>query len=80
MSKSSAALPMIVLITTYQKLVSPMLGRNCRFSPTCSSYAVEALARFGLWRGGMLSIRRIGRCHPFHGAGFDPVPGQGEEP
>jgi putative membrane protein insertion efficiency factor len=78
-SRGYATLPVIGVIRIYQKLVSPVLGRNCRFSPTCSSYAVEALARFGLWRGGILAVRRIGRCHPFHEAGFDPVPVRREQ-
>lgn len=61
-------------IRLYQLVLSPLLGRNCRFSPSCSSYAIEALGRFGIVRGGILSIRRLGRCHPFGSSGFDPVP------
>lgn len=61
-------------IRLYQLVVSPLLGRNCRFSPSCSSYAIEALGRFGIVRGGILAIRRLGRCHPFGSSGFDPVP------
>jgi putative membrane protein insertion efficiency factor len=63
-----------VPIRLYQRAVSPLLGRNCRFSPSCSSYAIEALGRFGVVRGGILTIRRLGRCHPFGSSGFDPVP------
>lgn len=63
-----------VPIRLYQLVLSPLLGRNCRFSPSCSSYAIEALGRFGIVKGGILSIRRLGRCHPFGSSGFDPVP------
>lgn len=62
------------LIHIYQKLVSPQLGANCRYQPTCSSYALESVTRFGVARGGWLAIKRIGRCHPLHEGGFDPVP------
>jgi putative membrane protein insertion efficiency factor len=53
--------------------VSPWLGAHCRYAPTCSSYASEAIARHGLWRGGARALRRLTRCHPFGGAGYDPV-------
>ncbi len=62
------------LVRTYQKLVSPSLGVNCRYRPTCSEYAVQAIEGFGLVRGGWLAARRLGRCHPFHEGGYDPVP------
>jgi putative membrane protein insertion efficiency factor len=61
-------------IKIYQKLVSPTLGANCRYLPTCSSYAAEAIARFGVVRGTWLSIKRVGRCHPLRPGGYDPVP------
>lgn len=64
----------IYLIRGYQWLLSPWLGNNCRFHPTCSEYAVEAIQTHGLSRGMGLAIRRIGRCHPWGGAGHDPVP------
>lgn len=67
------------LITFYQKLVSPSIGVNCRYRPTCSSYAHQAVERFGVIKGGWLAIRRLGRCHPFHAGGYDPVPQGGGE-
>ena len=63
-----------ILIRLYQWTVSPLLGPACRFHPTCSQYALEATRRFGVLRGGWLAIRRIGRCHPWHAGGYDPVP------
>ncbi|MEM7278821.1 MAG: membrane protein insertion efficiency factor YidD [Pseudomonadota bacterium] len=66
--------PLIGLIKAYRWLISPLLGNNCRFQPTCSEYAVEALSRYGPLRGSGLAIRRICRCHPWGGKGYDPVP------
>ncbi len=62
------------LIRIYQWTVSPLLGPRCRFYPSCSQYAHEALLRFGLVRGGWLALKRLGRCHPWHAGGIDPVP------
>ena len=64
------------LIRAYQLTISPLLGERCRFYPSCSHYALEAIERHGVWRGGWLTLRRIARCHPFCHGGFDPVPPQ----
>ena len=61
-------------IHAYRWLISPFLGVNCRYQPTCSRYALDAIERHGAWRGSWFAIRRIGRCHPWGGAGHDPVP------
>jgi putative membrane protein insertion efficiency factor len=63
-----------VLIRGYQVLLSPLLPPSCRFYPTCSQYALEAVTRHGAVKGGWLAARRLARCHPFHPGGFDPVP------
>ncbi|MFO7733062.1 MAG: membrane protein insertion efficiency factor YidD [Candidatus Aminicenantes bacterium] len=64
----------LFLIGIYQAVVSPLLGTRCRFHPTCSAYAREAIERHGLFRGTSLGVRRLFRCHPFHAGGIDPVP------
>lgn len=65
---------LVALIQAYRYALSPMLGRHCRFYPSCSEYAVEALQRHGALRGGWLAARSLARCHPWHPGGFDPVP------
>jgi putative membrane protein insertion efficiency factor len=62
------------LIRAYQLTLSPLLPASCRFHPSCSQYALEAVRKYGVVRGGWLGIRRLVRCHPFHPGGFDPVP------
>ncbi|MDD9148493.1 MULTISPECIES: membrane protein insertion efficiency factor YidD [unclassified Sporolactobacillus] len=66
----------IFLIRLYQKFISPLTPPTCRFYPTCSQYAVEAFDRFGVFKGGWLTVRRLLKCQPFHPGGFDPVPGK----
>lgn len=65
---------LILPIRFYQLCLSPLFPAACRYTPTCSQYAVEALRRHGALRGGMLALRRIARCHPWGGSGYDPVP------
>lgn len=67
---------MVWLIRGYQLFLSPLKPPTCRFVPTCSHYAIEAIRRFGAWKGGWLALRRLLKCHPFHPGGFDPVPDQ----
>ncbi len=64
----------LAVLSFYQIFISPFLGPRCRFAPSCSEYAAEAVRRYGLGGGGFLSIKRILRCHPFGGHGYDPVP------
>ncbi|NJL75232.1 MAG: membrane protein insertion efficiency factor YidD [Saprospiraceae bacterium] len=64
----------IILIRIYQWTISPLLGRNCRYLPTCSAYTIEAIEEWGVWRGIWLGAKRISRCHPWGGHGYDPVP------
>ena len=62
-------------VRAYRLLFSPWVGHNCRYQPTCSAYALEALSRHGALRGGWLTLRRLARCHPWSRSGYDPVPG-----
>lgn len=71
---SFAARGLLMLVRAYQYVLSPYFGTQCRFSPTCSHYAVEALTRHGAVKGGYLTTRRLLRCHPWRPGGYDPVP------
>lgn len=64
---------LILLIKGYQKIISPLLGKNCRFYPTCSQYAITAIEKHGVFKGGFLAIKRILKCNPFHPGGYDPI-------
>ncbi|PIE50493.1 MAG: membrane protein insertion efficiency factor YidD [Flavobacteriales bacterium] len=66
--------PLIILIKFYQTAISPLLGKNCRYEPTCSQYMLEALKTHGFFKGLYLGIKRIVSCHPWGGSGYDPVP------
>lgn len=68
------SLPFIFLVRVYQRVISPMLGPKCRYTPTCSEYTVQALKKHGLIKGGWLSVKRISSCHPWGGSGYDPIP------
>jgi hypothetical protein len=65
---------LLIFIKFYQYFISPFTGSNCRYYPTCSVYAVEAVEKYGSLKGAILTAKRILRCHPFHAGGFDPVP------
>ena len=65
----------IILVKGYQYLISPLLGNNCRFYPTCSQYMIQAIERFGIFKGVFLGLKRLCKCHPWHEGGMDPVPG-----
>lgn len=67
---------LVSVIKCYRWLISPLLGSNCRFHPSCSDYSMQAIERFGAVKGGYLSLRRIVKCHPYHDGGYDPVPEQ----
>lgn len=72
--KSVFSRPVLILINVYQYFLSPLWGPACRFHPTCSDYAYQAIKRYGLPKGFLLFLRRIIRCHPFNEGGYDPVP------
>ena len=65
---------LLLIVRFYRCCISPLLPPSCRYYPTCSAYAMEAIERYGAWRGGWMALRRILRCHPFHRGGYDPVP------
>ncbi len=68
------AVPLIMLIRMYQIFISPLFPPSCRYTPTCSHYSIEAMKKYGILKGGWLGIKRISRCHPWGGSGYDPVP------
>ncbi|NIV18596.1 MAG: membrane protein insertion efficiency factor YidD [Woeseiaceae bacterium] len=68
------AWPLLLLVGLYRYTISPFLGNNCRYSPTCSAYAIEALRTHGAFKGTWLAAKRIASCHPWGGSGYDPVP------
>jgi uncharacterized protein len=72
---SPAGWLLVGLLTVYRRFISPLLGPRCRFYPSCSAYALEAVQLHGALRGSWLAVRRLSRCHPFHAGGLDPVPG-----
>ena len=72
--KRLCTLPFIVLVKFYQYCISPLTPASCRYVPTCSQYAVEALRKYGPLKGGWLTLKRLARCHPWGGSGYDPVP------
>ena len=65
---------LVIFVRGYQLAISPLLPASCRYTPTCSQYSIEALQRHGALKGSWLTVRRIGRCHPFRAGGYDPVP------
>ncbi len=69
-----ASFPFIVLIKLYQWIISPWLGNKCRYTPTCSHYSIEALKKYGPVKGLWLTVKRVAKCHPWGGHGYDPVP------
>ena len=72
--KKFFSLLLIIPIKSYQIIISPLLGPSCRFTPTCSQYAVEAIQKYGPFKGSWLSFKRILKCNPWGGSGYDPVP------
>jgi putative membrane protein insertion efficiency factor len=73
-AKNFVASVVILVIRLYQILISPLLAPTCRFAPSCSQYAIDAVRQRGVVRGGLLALRRLSKCHPLHEGGFDPVP------
>ncbi|MFA5555804.1 MAG: membrane protein insertion efficiency factor YidD [Flavobacteriaceae bacterium] len=72
--KKILVFPFAMIIRFYQVVISPLTPASCRYSPTCSQYSLEALKKYGLFKGGLLAIKRIFSCHPWGGSGYDPVP------
>jgi putative membrane protein insertion efficiency factor len=72
--KKSIGAVFLFIIKIYQYLLSPLFGASCRFTPTCSQYGIEAIKKYGPFKGGWLTLKRIGRCHPWGNHGHDPVP------
>lgn len=77
--RAVAAAPFVLFVRGYQLLISPLLPQSCRFYPSCSTYAITAIQRFGPVRGGWLAARRLGRCHPWNPGGVDHVPNRGAD-
>ena len=71
--------PVILLIQAYRYLLSPLIGSHCRYTPSCSQYALDAVQSHGVAKGLWLALKRIGSCHPWHAGGYDPVPGTNTE-
>ncbi|MCH7947824.1 MAG: membrane protein insertion efficiency factor YidD [candidate division Zixibacteria bacterium] len=70
---SLLAYPVVCLIRIYQILISPLIGSNCRFHPSCSNYAIESFSQYGVMKGFFLTLKRLSKCHPWHPGGYDPV-------
>jgi len=64
---------LLIILSFYKRWISPLLPSACRFQPTCSEYMMEAVRRYGAWRGAWMGVKRLARCHPFHPGGYDPV-------
>ncbi len=71
--------PVILLIQAYRYLLSPLIGSHCRYTPSCSQYALDAVQTHGIAKGLWLAVKRVGSCHPWHAGGYDPVPGANTE-
>lgn len=76
-ARRASVFPLVLLVRVYQATLSPIVGRQCRYSPTCSNYAIDALNEFGPLKGAWLAARRVVRCHPFARGGYDPSPIRG---
>lgn len=74
MIRQTAQAALLLVVRAYRVVLGPLLPASCRYTPSCSQYAIDALTRHGPWRGTLLAVKRILRCHPFHRGGYDPVP------